>query len=117
MPEAFWGSRCCKDPDGKKVEEVENTCTVRTSVPIGTPVHLVHVFSVHTLFFSNPHGTALFLQVKNKGDEICKVLSNSVFKLHGIKMVGIVNQVFGFVGYFTISTQIPRNRENGRCHS
>ena len=26
MPGAFWGSRCCKGPDGKKVEEAENTC-------------------------------------------------------------------------------------------
>lgn len=118
MPGASWESRCGKGWGDKKGKRLKNTCTVRTSVPTGTPVHLVHVFLVHTLFlFPIRTEQPCFTGMKIKGSEIRKILSDSVFKIHGIKMVGTVNRVYGFIGYFTISTQIPRNRENGRCHS
>lgn len=117
MPEGFWGSRCCNDADGKKWRKPK----IRVpSVPVYQPVHLYtwYTYFQSTLFyFSNPHGTALFCRVKIKSHEIRKVLFNSISKIHGIKMVEIVNRVYGFMGYITISTQILRNRKNGRCHS
>lgn len=118
MPEGFWGSKCCKGRGGKKGKRLKNTCTVRTSVLAGTPVHLVHVFLVHTLFFFQiPTEQPCFYRVKNKGGEIRKVIFVSVSKIHGIEMVEIVNRIHGFMGHFAISTQIPQNRENGRCYS
>ena len=118
MPEGFWGSKCCKGRGGKKGKRLKNTCTVRTSVPTGTPVHLVHVFLVHTLFlFQISTEQPCFYRVKIKGSEIRKNLSDSMSKIYGIEMVEIVNRIHGFMGHFAISTQIPRNRENSRCHS
>lgn len=87
-------------------------CTNRYTCTLGT-----RIFGPYSFLISNSHGAALFLRGEKKGSKIRENLSDSVFNIHGIEMVGTVNQVFGFMGYFTIFTQIPRDRENGRCHS
>lgn len=75
------------------------------------------IFNPYSLLFQNRIEQPCFYRVKIKGSEICKILSDSVFKIHGIEMVEIVNPMHETVGHSTVSTQIPRNRENGRCPS
>ena len=85
-------------------------CTNRYTCTLGTRIFGPYPFFKTAL-------PAVILEGKIKGSEISKNLTDSMSKIHGIEMVEIVNRVYGFMGYFTISTQIPRNRENGRCHS
>lgn len=87
-------------------------CTNRYTCTLGT-----RIFSPYSFLFQIRTEQPCFYWVKIKGSEIRKVLSDSVFKLHGIEMVEIVNRMYGFMGYFTVPTQIPRNCYNGRWHS
>lgn len=87
-------------------------CTNRYTCTLGT-----RIFSPYSFLFPIRTEQPCFYRVKIKGSEIRENLSDSVFNIHGIEMVEIVNRVFGFMGYFTVSTQIPRNRKNGRCYS
>ena len=87
-------------------------CTNRYTCTLGT-----RIFSPYSFLFQIRTEQPCFYWVKIKGSEILKVLSDSISKNHGIEMVGNVNWVHGIMGYITNSTQIPRNHENGRCHS
>lgn len=86
-------------------------CTNRYTCTLGT-----RIWGPHSFIFQICTEQPCFYRVKIRGSEIRKVLSDSVFKLHGIEMVEIVNRMYGFMGYFTGPTQIPRNRKNGRYH-
>lgn len=87
-------------------------CTNRYTCTLGT-----RIFSPYSFLYQIRAEQPCFYRVEIKGSEIRKNLSDSMSKIYGIEMVEIVNRIHGFMGHFAISTPIPRNRENSRCHS